>query len=308
MQKPLNNIKGKHMKKKTTLLVMAAGMGSRFGSLKQITPLGPHQKALLHYTVYDAVHAGFDKIVFVIRESFAKEFIDFVGKYSEGLVETKYCYQSMDRLPGGMPPIEREKPWGTAHAIWSAKDEINEPFAALNADDFYGSDAFIKAHDFLANEANDQEYGLVGYRLASTLSENGTVSRGVCESDSNGHLTTVTERTKIAAQADGTIKDEESGVILQADDLVSMNFWAFTPNIFKEIEKQFVEFYPANKENLKSEFYIPKVVDQALKTGVAKVKVLKTDAKWFGVTYKEDTPGVNAALEAFDKEGKYNDL
>lgn len=296
------------MKKKTTLLVMAAGMGSRFGSLKQITPLGPHQKALLHYTIYDAVHAGFDKIVFVIRESFAKEFIDFVGKYSEGLVETKYCYQSMERLPGGMPPIEREKPWGTAHAIWSAKDEINEPFAALNADDFYGSDAFIQAHNFLTDEANEQMYGLVGYRLASTLSENGTVSRGVCESDSNGHLTTVTERTKIAMQADGTIKDEESGVTLQADDLVSMNFWAFTPNIFQEIEKQFIEFYPQNKDNLKSEFYIPKVVDQALKEGVAKVKVLKTDAKWFGVTYKEDTPSVNAALETFDKAGKYKDL
>ena len=158
------------MKRKTTLLVMAAGMGSRFGSLKQITPLGPHQKALLHYTIYDAVHAGFDKIVFVIRESFAKEFIDFVGKYAEGLVETAYCYQSMDKLPGGMPPIEREKPWGTAHAIWSAKEVIDEPFAALNADDFYGSDAFVKAHDFLANEATDQEFGLVGYRLASTLS------------------------------------------------------------------------------------------------------------------------------------------
>ncbi len=214
------------MKRKTTLLVMAAGMGSRFGSLKQITPLGPHQKALLHYTIYDAVHAGFDKIVFVIRESFAKEFIDFVGKYAEGLVETAYCYQSMDKLPGGMPPIEREKPWGTAHAIWSAKEVIDEPFAALNADDFYGSDAFVKAHDFLANEATDQEFGLVGYRLASTLSE----------------------------------------------------------------------------------FYSPKVVDKMIKDQIADVRVLKTTAKWFGVTYKEDTPSVNAALAAFDKEGKYLDI
>ncbi|MDE7374701.1 MAG: nucleotidyltransferase, partial [Odoribacter sp.] len=202
------------MKKKTTLLVMAAGMGSRFGSLKQITPLGPHQKALLHYTVYDAVHAGFDKIVFVIRESFAQEFKDFVGKYAESLVETAYCYQSMDKLPGGMPPIEREKPWGTAHAIWSAKDAIHEPFAALNADDFYGSDAFVKAHDFLAEKADDQEFGLVGYRLAATLSENGTVSRGICESDANGHLTSVTECTKIGIGANGVIKDEESGKIL----------------------------------------------------------------------------------------------
>jgi NDP-sugar pyrophosphorylase family protein len=296
------------MKKKTTLLVMAAGMGSRFGSLKQITPLGPHQKALLHYTVYDAVHAGFDKIVFIIRESFAQEFKDFVGKYSENLVETDYCYQSMENLPGGMPPIEREKPWGTAHAIWCAKDIIHEPFAALNADDFYGSDAFVKAHDFLANEASDEEFGLVGYQLAATLSENGTVSRGICESDNNQHLTSVTECTKIGIEPDGTIKDQDSGKILHANDLVSMNFWAFTPKVFQEIEKQFIEFYPTNKDNLKSEFYIPKVVDKMIKDNTAQVKVLKTDAKWFGVTYKEDTPGVNAALTAFDKEGKYLDL
>lgn len=287
---------------------MAAGMGSRFGSLKQITPLGPHQKALLHYTVYDAVHAGFDKIVFVIRESFAQEFVEFVGKYAESLVETRYCFQRMDKLPGNLPPIDREKPWGTAHAIWCAKDEIHEPFAALNADDFYGSDAFVKAHDFLVNEANDGEFGLVGYRLASTLSENGSVSRGICEADEHQHLTAVTERTKIARQADGTVKDEESGTVLHDEDLVSMNFWAFTPKIFEEIERQFVEFYPLNKDNLKSEFYIPKVVDQVIKRGIAHVKVLKTDAKWFGVTYKEDIPGVNAALEAFDKTGKYRDL
>ncbi len=287
---------------------MAAGMGSRFGSLKQITPLGPHQKALLHYTVYDAVHAGFDKIVFIIRESFAQEFKDFVGKYSESLVETAYCYQSMDKLPGDMPPINREKPWGTAHAIWSAKDIIHEPFAALNADDFYGSDAFVKAHDFLADKASDKEFGLVGYRLAATLSENGTVSRGICESDTNGHLTSVTECTKIGISTDGTIKDDDSGKILAPDDLVSMNFWAFTPKVFREIERQFIEFYPENKDNLKSEFYIPKVVDKMIKEQIASVKVLKTDAKWFGVTYKEDTPGVNAALTAFDKEGKYLDL
>ena len=295
------------MQKKTTLLVMAAGMGSRFGSLKQIAPLGPHQKSILHYTIYDAVNAGFDKIVFVIRESFAQEFKDFVGKYSENLVETAYCYQSMDTLPGGMPPIDREKPWGTAHAIWCAKDVINEPFAALNADDFYGSDAYVKAHDFLVNEANDTEFGLVGYRLVATLSENGTVSRGICESDANGHLTSVTECIKIG-DFDGIIKDEDSGKTLNADDLVSMNFWTFTPAIFNEIERQFVEFYPENKDNLKSEFYIPKVVDKTIKDKKANVKVLKTDAKWFGITYQEDTPDVNAALEAFSKEGKYLDL
>lgn len=296
------------MKNKTTLLIMAAGMGSRFGSLKQITPLGPHKKALLHYTIYDAVHAGFDKIVFVIRESFAEEFKNFVGKYAESLVETAYCYQDMNKLPGGMPPIEREKPWGTAHAIWCAKDAIHEPFAALNADDFYGSDAFVKAHDFLANNQNEKEFCLIGYRLAATLSENGTVSRGICEVDAKNYLTAVTECTKIGTQADGSIKDEELNKPLSPNDVVSMNFWGFTPAVFSEIEKQFVDFYPKNKDNLKSEFYIPKVVDQMLKDKVAQVKVIPTEAKWFGVTYKEDTPGVNAALAAFDKEGKYLDL
>ncbi len=296
------------MKNKTTLLIMAAGMGSRFGSLKQITPLGPHKKALLHYTIYDAVHAGFDKIVFIIRESFAEEFKNFVGKYAESLVETVYCFQDMNKLPGGMPPIEREKPWGTAHAIWCAKDAIHEPFAALNADDFYGSDAFVKAHDFLANNQNEKEFCLIGYHLAATLSENGTVSRGVCEVDANNYLTAVTECTKIGTQADGSIKDEELNRVLSSNDVVSMNFWGFTPNVFSEIEKQFVEFYPQNKDNLKSEFYIPKVVDQMLKDKAAQVKVIPTEAKWFGVTYKEDTPGVNAALAAFDKEGKYLDL
>ena len=207
-----------------------------------------------------------------------------------------------------MPPIEREKPWGTAHAIWSAKEVINEPFAALNADDFYGSDAFVKAHDFLTNEASDTEFGLVGYWLAATLSENGTVSRGICATDAHQHLTAVNECTKIGRQADGTIKDEESGKQLNDEEVVSMNFWAFTPKIFEEIEKQFIEFYPANKDNLKSEFYIPKVVDTMIKDKVANVRVLKTSAQWFGVTYKEDTPSVNAALSAFDKEGKYMDI
>ena len=294
---------------KTTLLVMAAGMGSRFGSLKQMTPLGPHQKALLHYTIYDAVHAGFDKIVFVIRESFAQEFKEFVGKYAESMVETVYCYQDMNRLPGGAAPIEgREKPWGTAHAIWSAKDAINEPFAALNADDFYGSDAFVKAHDFLANLDCNNEFALIGYRLASTLSENGTVSRGICKMDASGYLTDVNECTKIARQADGSIKDEDQGLMLGDEDLVSMNFWGFTPYIFEEIERQFAEFYPANKDNLKSEIFIPKVVDAAIKAELAKVKVIKTNAVWFGVTYKEDTPSVNAQLQAFSDEGKYLDL
>jgi NDP-sugar pyrophosphorylase family protein len=212
----------------------------------------------------------------------------------------------MDKLPGNMPPIEREKPWGTAHAIWSAKELIQEPFAAINADDFYGKDAFVQAHEFLVNEADDRKFGLVGYRLVATLSENGTVSRGICEADAEGNLTSVTECTKIGTTADGSIMDFESEKRLQAEDLVSMNFWTFTPQVFAEIEKQFVEFYPANKDNLKSEFYIPKVVDCMIKNQKAHVKVLKTDAQWFGVTYKEDTPIVNKALAAFHEAGQYS--
>lgn len=294
---------------KTTLLVMAAGMGSRFGSLKQMTPLGPRSKALLHYTVYDAVHAGFDKIVFVIRESFAKDFREFVGKYAEKFVETEYCYQDMEHLPGGAAPVPgREKPWGTAHAVWSAKNAVNEPFAALNADDFYGSEAFVKAHDFLAAAEKSDEFALVGYRLANTLSANGTVSRGVCSFDASQHLTGVNECTKLIRQADGIIRDEVQKLTFADDDVVSMNFWGFTPYVFDEIERQFAEFYPVNKDNPKSEFYIPKVVDTAIKEQKASVKVLKTDAVWFGVTYKEDTPEVNASLEAFERQGKYLDL
>ena len=296
------------MKNKTTLLVMAAGMGSRFGSLKQITPLGPHKKALLHYTIRDAVNAGFDKIVFIIRQSFEKEFKDFVGKYSENLIETVYCYQDLEHLPNNMPPIEREKPWGTAHAIWCAKETIKEPFAVLNADDFYGSDSFIKAHDFLASSQKQNEYALIGYQLSQTLSENGTVSRGICNVDNEGYLKSIIERTKIGRKEKNCIFDFDKKIMLNAEDVVSMNFWAFTPQIFSEIEKQFMDFYPLNKNNLKSEFYIPTVVDTSIKQDKIQVKVISTSAKWFGITYKEDTPSVNEALKNFSKEGKYNDL
>ena len=215
-------------KNKTTLLIMAAGMGSRFGSLKQLALLGPHKKTLLHYSIYDAVHAGFDKIVFIIRRSFENEFKEAVGKYAESLVETVYCFQEMDQLPGNLPPIQREKPWGTAHAIWAAKDHIHEPFIAINADDFYGRDAFVKMHDFVASNTDERCFSLAGYRLAATLSENGTVSRGICTVDGDNFLTSITERTKIGREGD-TIKDLNSGVVLHEDDVVSMNFWDSRP-------------------------------------------------------------------------------
>lgn len=283
-------------------------MGSRFGSLKQMQPLGPHQKSLLHYTVYDAVHAGFAKIVFVIRESFAAEFKEFIGKYSESLAETVYCYQDINKLPAGLPAVEREKPWGTAHAVWSARKVINEPFAVLNADDFYGGDAFQKAYDFLAHSGDDNEYCLIGYRLGATLSENGTVSRGVCQVDNAGYLTDVKEFTKIKMQADAEIIDEATDTLLHTDDMVSMNFWGFKSGIFNEIEKSFVDFYSKNSNNPKSEFYIPTVVDGMIKKSIVKVKAIPTAAKWFGVTYKEDTEIVNKALTEFERNGFYKDL
>lgn len=296
-----------NQRNKTTLLIMAAGMGSRFGSLKQLALLGPHQKTLLHYSIYDAVHAGFDKIVFIIRRSFEQEFKEAVGKYAESLVETVYCFQEMDRLPGNMPPIEREKPWGTAHAIWSAKDSIHEPFVAINADDFYSRDAFVKMHDFIASNPDEKCFSLAGYRLASTLSENGTVSRGICTEDKDHFLNSIIERTKIGRE-NNTIKDMDSGITLHEEDIVSMNFWGFTPILFEEIEKQFVDFYHKNSGNPKAEIYIPFVVDELIQQKNVKVKILKTDAKWFGVTYKEDTELVNNTLQQFENEGLYTDM
>ncbi|MDR2130682.1 MAG: nucleotidyltransferase [Odoribacteraceae bacterium] len=294
-------------KKKTTLLIMAAGLGSRFGGLKQLALLGPREKTLLHYSIYDAVHAGFDKIVFIIRESFAEEFRQAVGQYAEKRVETRYCFQDMNRLPGNLPPVEREKPWGTAHAIWSAKEVIDGPFIAINADDFYGRDAFVKLHDFLVHNTDEHCFGLAGYRLASTLSENGSVARGICALDDKHFLSRIVETTKIVRDG-ATIRDLESGVILQPDNLVSMNFWGFTPFLFNEIETQFVDFYHARHHDPKAEIYIPFVVDELLKRQAVRVKVLEIDARWFGVTYKEDTGSVNEALARFEREGVYTDL
>ena len=283
---------------------MAAGMGSRFGGLKQLELLGPHQKTLLHYSIYDAVHAGFDKIVFIIRESFAEAFREAVGVYAERMVETHYCFQEMERLPGNLPPLPREKPWGTGHAIWSAKAVINEPFIAINADDFYGRDAFVKMHQFIAYNPDNACFSLAGYRLAATLSENGSVSRGVCQANEEGYLTDIREMTKITREG-VFIRDLATETLLDPESPVSMNFWGFTPLLFEEIEQQFIPFYEQNKNNPKAELYIPFVVNELLQKKKVKVKILKTNASWFGVTYKEDIDSVNRTLNLFDKEGLY---
>jgi NDP-sugar pyrophosphorylase family protein len=293
--------------KKTTLLVMAAGMGSRFGGLKQMTPLGPRAKTLLHYSIHDAARAGFNKIVFVIREEFSREFRETVGRYAGQRLVTRYCFQDPGRLPGGLPPVPREKPWGTAHAIWSARGEIDGPFAAINADDFYGVNAFLKARDFLARGRDERCLGLVAYRLADTLSENGSDARGVCSVDAGGFLEKITETTRIARDGD-EIRDLETGAALPPDTPVSMNFWAFQPCLFEEIERQFAGFYQENAANPRAEIYIPFVVDEMLKRREARVKVLDATSRWFGVTYREDAARVNAALAEFEADGLYLDL
>ena len=298
---------------KPTLFLLAAGMGSRYGGLKQLDGLGPNGETIMDYSIYDAINAGFGKLVFVIRKDFEQDFRDKIISKYEGHIPCELVFQSIDDLPEGFTcPAERTKPWGTNHAVMMGADVIKEPFAVINCDDFYGRDSFQVMGKFLSAlpENSKNVYSMVGFRVGNTLSESGTVSRGICSTDTKGLLTSVVERTKIQ-RMDGEVKYiDDNGEWTATPDTtpVSMNFWGFTPNVFSEIEKQFVEFYPQNKDNLKSEFYIPKVVDQMLKDKAAQVKVIPTEAKWFGVTYKEDTPGVNAALAAFDKEGKYLDL
>ncbi|MDR0545062.1 MAG: NTP transferase domain-containing protein [Odoribacteraceae bacterium] len=292
---------------RTTLLVMAAGLGSRFGGLKQLALLGPKQKTLLHYSIRDAARAGFNKVVFIIRDTFEGEFREAIGKEAEARVDTYYCFQEMNRLPGGMTPVERDKPWGTAHAIWSAKELINEPFIAINADDFYGEEAFIKLREFLAANDDERLFGLAGYRLDATLSENGSVARGVCAVDPEGYLRRVIETTRIARD-NGEIRDLSTGAVLDPATPVSMNFWGFTPFIFNEIERQFVDFYKEKHLDPKAEMYIPGVVDKLLEQQRVRVKVIDINARWFGVTYKEDADLVNAALQRFEDQGLYADL
>ena len=297
---------------KPTLLVLAAGMGSRYGSLKQMDGLGPSGEAIIDYSIYDAIRAGFGKVVFVIRHSFAEAFRNiFNPARFGGKIEVEYVYQELDCLPEGYTvPEGREKPWGTNHAVMMAKDVIHEPFAVINSDDFYGREGFQVVADFLRDaEGCRGKYALVGYFMKNTLSEFGTVSRGVCELDDNGCLATVTERTAIQRKADGKVYFTEKGQEheVSEDSVVSMNFWGFTPDYFGWSEELFKVFLNSEdvKTNPKAEFYIPYVADVLIKRHDASFKVLNCDAKWFGVTYKEDRPDVVAKLEALVEKGVY---
>ncbi len=295
---------------KPTLLVLAAGMGSRYGGLKQMDGVGPNGEAILDYSVTDAIRAGFGKVVFVIRQSFADDFKKVFNKeHFKNQIEVEYVFQELDKLPEGFSvPEGREKPWGTNHAILMAKDVINEPFAIINADDFYGADAFRVISDYLSQLDNSKgNYCMVGYKLENTLSENGSVSRGVCETDAEGLLQGMTERTAISRTANGIEYKDADGSMhpLASDATVSMNLFGFTPDYFGESEKLFVTFLKEKGQEMKSEYYIPYAVNTFIANGYAKMKVLKTTAQWFGVTYKEDRPSVVARLKELHDQGIY---
>lgn len=295
---------------KPTLLVLAAGMGSRYGGLKQLDGVGPNGEIIMDYSINDAIRAGFGKVVFVIRHSFADEFKSKINAEHFGnKIAVEYVYQELDNLPAGFSvPEGREKPWGTNHAILMAKDVIHEPFAIINADDFYGRDAFQVIGDHLRTLENTKgQYCMVGYRLENTLSENGTVSRGVCETDENGLLKGMTERTSIGRTENGIeYKDTDDSMHpLAPETTVSMNLFGFTPDYFAESEKLFVEWLKERGTEMKSEYYIPFAVNTFINNGYAIMRVLKTTAQWFGVTYKDDRPGVVERLRQMHEQGIY---
>ena len=291
-----------------TLLILAAGMASRYGSMKQIQGFGPNGETIMDYSIYDAMRAGFKKVVFIIRKDFAEDFKNIFEPRLKGKIATDYVYQDLHAFTGNFQvPAERAKPWGTAHAILCAKDAIKEPFAVINADDFYGRDAFEKAYRFLTGAVNDKLYSIIGYELAKTLSDNGTVSRGVCEVDAAGNLVSINERTKIYQDGDKKITYEEGDKKFEVpfDSKVSMNFWCFSPSVFPYTEKLFTEFLAEQGTSPKAEFFIPIIGDKFIREGVGAIKVIPTDAQWFGVTYKEDAPDVQASLNKLIDKGEY---
>ena len=297
---------------KPTLLLLAAGMGSRYGGLKQLDGLGPNGETIMDYSIYDAIKAGFGKIVFVIRKDFEQDFREKILSKYEGHVPVELCFQSLDALPEGFTcPEGRVKPWGTNHAVLMAKDVIREPFCVINCDDFYNRNAFMVIVKFLADlpEGSQNRYAMVGFRVGNTLSENGTVARGICSKDSDECLTTVVERTEIM-RVDGPVcyKDEQGQWVAVDDNTpVSMNMWGFTPDYFTHSEEYFKTFLsdPANMANPKAEFFIPLMVNKLINDGTATVKVLDTTSKWFGVTYAADRQSVVDKIQTLVNEGVY---
>lgn len=294
---------------KPTLFILAAGMGSRYGGLKQLDGVGPSGETIMDYSVFDAIRAGFGKIVFVIRHDFEEDFKQKVLSKYENYIKVELCFQDLNALPGGFTcPEGRTKPWGTNHAVLMGKDLINEPFAVINADDFYGRDGFAvlgKALTEMAGKQND--YCMVAYHLGNTISESGGVNRGVCTTDAEGYLTTVVEKTGITCEGKKIIVKDANGneQELDANAPVSMNMWGFTPDYFQHSENYFINFLKEFGQEMKSEFYIPTMVNYLINNGTAKVKVLDTTSKWFGVTYAEDRPDVVEKLQTLVDAGEY---
>ena len=297
---------------KPTLFVLAAGMGSRYGGLKQLDPLGPQGQTIMDYSIFDAIRAGFGKVVFVIRKDFEEDFRRSILSKYEGHIPVEVVFQSTDKLPEGYPcPEERTKPWGTNHAVMMGADVINEPFAVINADDFYGRDAFaVIAADLMRERTRKGDYSMVGFRVGNTMSENGSVSRGVCSVNADGNLTKVVERTGIAYDEDHRIcfLDENNETeYLDPSTPVSMNLWGFTPDYFSYSDREFRRFLDKCLTTPKAEFYIPTAIDTLINSGEATVKVLDTTSRWFGVTYAADRQGVVDKLAALHAAGEYPD-
>lgn len=294
---------------KPTLLIMAAGMGSRYGGLKQIDPVGPNGEIIIDYSMRDAVAAGFGKVVFVIRQYFEDAFREKIGSKLDGLVETAYVYQELEScMDGRSVPPDREKPWGTGHAILVGRDQIQEPFAVINADDFYGPRSIQIIADYLADESRpDNEYAMVGFILRNTLSEHGHVCRGVCSTDPQDYLQSVVERVKIHKDPPGAVYPGPDGAEarLSGDEIVSMNLWGFRPSVFDHLQRLFEVFVEENRANPKAEFYIPTVVDRLIAEDQVRVKVLTTPDSWFGVTYREDREIAMASIRQRIADGVY---
>jgi len=294
---------------KPTLLVLAAGMGSRYGGLKQIDPMGPSGETILDYSVFDALRAGFGKVVFIIRPDFEQDFRERIAAKFAGRIDVGFAFQTIDKLPAGFAvPAGREKPWGTTHAILCARDAVDTPFAVINADDFYGRDSYAKLGRYLTDlPATSTAYAMVGFTLKNTLSDHGTVARGVCQTDAAGRLTDIQELTKIAKLPRGAEHRGEDGAVvaLTGDEPVSMNMWGFSPAIFPQLDADFRAFLAAKGGEQKSEAYIPLSVGNLIRSGQATCQVLRSDSTWFGVTYREDKPIVQASIAQQVSGGAY---
>jgi NDP-sugar pyrophosphorylase family protein len=291
---------------KPTLLILAAGVASRYGSMKQIEGFGPGGETIMDYSIYDAIRSGFGKVVFIVRRDFSENFKSIFEPKLKGRIAVEFVYQEMDSFMNGYSiPAARTKPWGTAHAVLCARDRIHEPFAVINADDFYGRDGFEKARDFLIRDCRDDFYAIIGYELMKTLSDHGSVSRGVCETDENGFLRSIHERVKIYRE-NGSIVYEENNEKHEVPPgrKASMNFWCFHPSVFELSEKLFHEFLKQHIGNPKAEFFIPIVADEFIRRG-GQIKVIPTSSQWFGVTYKEDAPVVEMSLHKLVETGEY---